>query len=44
MMRRNRGLMVIGIVIFLAAWLAWKLLHTSSRIPTPPPVSQGNQR
>jgi hypothetical protein len=43
-MRRNRALMVIGVVIFLAAWLAWKVLHTASRIPTPVPLTQGNDR
>ena len=42
MMRRSRGLMVIGVIVFLAAWVAWKVLHTASRIPVPAPVTQGN--
>jgi hypothetical protein len=41
---RNRNLMVIGFVIFLAAWLAWKVLVTKSKLPTPVPVTQGNER
>ena len=39
---RNKGLMVVGLVLALAAWLAWKVLHTTSTLPTPVPVTQGN--
>jgi hypothetical protein len=41
---RNRNLIVIGLVVFLVAWLAWKVLLTKPNIPTPPPVTQGNAR
>ena len=44
MMRRNRSLIVIGFVVFLAAWLAWKVLVTKSKAPPPIPVTQGNER
>jgi hypothetical protein len=44
MTRRNRGLMIIGFVIFLAAWLAWKVLHTASTIAPPPPVTRSDGR
>jgi len=44
MMRRNRSLIVIGFVVFLAASLAWKVLVTKSKVPTPMPVTQGNER
>ena len=43
-MRRNRGLMVAGVIIFAVAWLAWKVLHTKSRIPVPAPLGQYQQR
>ena len=44
MKQRNRGLIVIGVVIFLAGWMAWKVLLTKSKLPSPPPVTQGSER
>src|SRR5262245_718925 len=31
---RNRNLIVVGFVLFLAAWLAWKVLHTKADLPS----------
>jgi hypothetical protein len=39
MHRRRRNLIAIGVVAFLAAWLAWKVLLTSSKIPASPPAA-----
>ena len=36
--------MAIGVIIFAAAWLAWKVLHTKSRIPAQAPPRQNEQR
>ena len=33
MQRRRWNLIAIGVVAFLAAWMAWKVLLTSSEIP-----------
>lgn len=44
MMRRNRSLMIIGVVIFLAGWLAWKVLLTGSTLPPAAPVAQSPDR
>ena len=41
-MRRNRAVMVLAIVIFLAAWVAWKVLHTASIVPPPVPAAYRN--
>jgi hypothetical protein len=44
MLRRKRGLLIFGVIIFLAAWLAWKVLHTASTIAPPVPVTRGSGR
>ena len=45
MLRRKRGLLIFGVIIFLGAWLAWKVLHTASTIlPPPVPVPRGTER
>jgi hypothetical protein len=41
---RNRSLIVIGVVIFVAGWLAWKVLLTKSKLPSPPAATQGSER
>jgi hypothetical protein len=43
MHRRRRNLIAIGFVAFLAAWFAWKVLLTSSKIPASAPAA-GTQR
>ena len=43
-MRRNRSLIVIGVMVLFAGWLAWKVLLTKSKLPTPAPVTQGSAR
>jgi hypothetical protein len=40
MHRRRRNLIAIGFVAFLAAWLAWKVLLTKSKIPASPPAAR----
>jgi hypothetical protein len=41
-MKRHHKLIVGGIVLFLAGWLAWSVLLTESEVaPPPPPVQQG---
>ncbi|MGH7786100.1 MAG: hypothetical protein ACRERC_04490 [Candidatus Binatia bacterium] len=37
---RNRTFLLVGVVLLLAGWLAWKVLLTQSKLPTPPPVAQ----
>jgi len=45
MLRRKRGLLIFGVIIFLGAWLAWKVLHTASTIMPPQvPVTRDTQR
>jgi hypothetical protein len=44
MKRRNRCLIIIGVVICLAGWLAWKVLLTKNTLPSSPPVTQGSER
>ena len=41
-MRRNRALLVLGVAIFLAAWVAWKVLHTASTVLPPVPPAPRN--
>jgi len=42
-MNRRRSTLIIGVVICLAAWLAWKVLVTKSKLPAPAPVVQGQR-
>lgn len=41
MPRRNRGLLIFGVIVLVVAWLAWKVLHTASTIAPPVPVTRG---
>lgn len=41
---RNRSVIVIGVVILLAGWLAWKVLLTKSTLPTPAPLTRDTER
>lgn len=38
-MSRNRTLLVVGVALFLAGWLAWKVLLTQSALPPAPPAA-----
>jgi hypothetical protein len=40
MKRQHRTLLAVGLVIFLAAWLAWSMLLTESEIPETPAAQQ----
>jgi len=40
MKRQHRRLIVIGLLIFLAGWLAWSVLLTESDMPQPAPIEQ----
>lgn len=40
-MRRHRTFIVIGLIIFLAGWLAWSVLLTEEELTEPAPVVQG---
>ena len=42
MSRRNRSLLIVGVVVMLLGWLAWKTLLTANTLPTPPPAAQGS--
>ncbi len=41
MKRRHKKLIVVGLLIFLAGWLAWSVLLTESELPAAPPVEAG---
>jgi hypothetical protein len=41
-MRRNRAVVVLAVAILLAAWVAWKVLHTASIVPPPVPAAHRN--
>lgn len=36
---RNRTLLIVGVTVMLAAWLAWKTLLTANTLPSPPPAA-----
>lgn len=40
MKRHHKILVGVGVLIFLAGWLAWSVLLTESDMPKPPPVEQ----
>jgi hypothetical protein len=40
MKRHHKILLAVGVIIFLAGWLAWSVLLTESDMPHPPPVQQ----
>jgi len=39
-MKRHHKILVVGVLILLAGWLAWSVLLTESDMPHPPPVEQ----
>jgi hypothetical protein len=41
MNRRRRTLLAIGVIVGLAAWLAWKVLVTQHKVPAPASAVQG---
>jgi hypothetical protein len=40
MKRHHKILLTVGIILFLAGWLAWSVLLTESDLPHPAPVEQ----
>jgi hypothetical protein len=42
MKRQHRVLIGVGLLIFLAAWLAWSFLLTESELTEPAAVQQGD--
>jgi hypothetical protein len=40
MKRRNRTLLIIGVVATVLGWLAWKTLLTANTLPSTPPVAR----
>ncbi|MGD9762296.1 MAG: hypothetical protein AB7V27_01085 [Candidatus Binatia bacterium] len=41
MKRRHKKLIIGGLVLFLAGWLAWSVLLTESEVPEPAPIGAG---
>lgn len=41
-MKRHRKLIGIGLILFLAGWLAWSVLLTESELTEPAAVQQGD--
>jgi len=39
-MKRHRKLLIAGMLLFLAGWLAWSVLLTESELPEPAAVEQ----
>jgi hypothetical protein len=39
-MKRHHKLLIAGMLLFLAGWLAWSVLLTESEMPEPVPVEQ----
>lgn len=42
MKRQHKTLIGVGLLIFLAAWLAWSFLLTESELDEPAAVQQGD--
>ena len=40
MKRHHKILLAVGVILFLAGWLAWSVLLTESDMPQPAPVEQ----
>ena len=39
-MKRHHKILLVGIILMLAGWLAWSALLTQSEMPAPPPATQ----
>jgi hypothetical protein len=40
MKRHHKILIAVGVLIFLAGWVAWSVLLTESDMPEPPPAER----
>jgi len=40
MKRHHKILLAVGVIVFLAGWLAWSVLLTESEMPVEPPAAQ----
>jgi len=39
-MKRHHKLLVVGVIVLLAGWLAWSVLLTESEVTEPPQAQQ----